>query len=271
MEEFMKNKLLIVALALVLVLATAACSQGSKFKYVPGKDFEYVQKKGKMTVGYTLFEPMNFRDSSGKLTGFDTELTTIICERLGVKPDFVIIDWNMKEVELAAGTIDVVWNGLTITPQRQKEMGITIPYLRNAQVVVMKSDAAYNGPASLIGKTIVFEGGSAGEKTVMAHNDLKQANIITQGKQMDCMMEVQAGTANAAVLDLTLAQALTKPGTSYENLEIKDHLTWEYYGIAFRVDSNMVEMVNKQLRELAANGTLQALADKYSLVLAEFK
>jgi polar amino acid transport system substrate-binding protein len=114
------------------------------------------------------------------------------------------------------------------------------------------------------------EGGSAGEKVVRAHEELNQANIILQGKQMDCMMEVQAGTANAAVLDLTLAQALTKPGTAYENLEVKEHLNWEYYGIAFRIGSNMVEMVNELLRELAADGTLQDLADKYDLVLAEF-
>ena len=116
-----------------------------------------------MVIGYTEYAPMNYTDEDGNFTGFDTELAILTCEKLGVEPEFVEINWNTKEVELNAKSIDCIWNGLTIDEKRKQEMEITKPYVKNAQVVVMKEGADYESTKSLIGKYVSAEQGSAGE------------------------------------------------------------------------------------------------------------
>ena len=116
-------------------------------------DLAYIQEKGNMIIGYTVYEPMNYTDENGEFTGFDTELATLVCEKLGVEPVFQEIDWNTKEVELNGKTIDCIWNGMTLDADREANMACTKPYVKNAQVVVMKADAEYTDTSSLIGKT----------------------------------------------------------------------------------------------------------------------
>lgn len=232
-------------------------------------DLAYIQGKGSMTIGYTVYEPMNYTDESGEFTGFDTELATAVCEKLGVEPDFVEINWDTKFVELEAKSIDCVWNGMTLTDDIQANQATTKPYVKNAQVVVMKADADYASTADLVGKTVAVEAGSAGQSTVEGDENLMQADVITKTVQTDCLMEVAAGTADAAVLDLTLASAMIGEGTDYADLVIKEELNVEEYGVAFRKGSDAAAAVDAAFDELKADGTMQALADKYGLTLAE--
>ncbi|HOV69899.1 MAG TPA: transporter substrate-binding domain-containing protein [Clostridia bacterium] len=257
------KRFIFVLLALALVVSLAACGQAG------GSDWRYVKGKGELLVGYTIYEPMNYTDDDGNFTGFDTELTKIVCEKLGVEPKFVLIDWNSKEVELNAKSIDCIWNGLTIDDERKQTMEITRPYVKNAQVVLMKKGASYNGTASLIGKTVVAEQGSAGEEAIQGDENLKQANYVPKSLQTECLVELKAGTADAAVLDLTLANTMIGEGTSYTDIEIVDRLVEENYGVAFRKGSDICAKVNKIFDELFADGTMKALADKYGLDLAE--
>lgn len=254
--------LLLLLLALILVPMAHAQTQGES-------DLEYVRKKGKLIIGYTVYAPMNYTDEKGNFTGFDTELAIIVTEKLGLEPQFVEIDWSTKEIELNAKAIDCIWNGLTITEDRKANMEITKPYVKNAQVVLMKKGAAYNGTASLIGKTVVAEQGSVGEEAIFADANLQKADYIPKSVQTECLIEVKAGTADAAVLDLTLAKTMTGPGTSYSDLVIVDYLAEEDYGIAFRKGSDICAEVNRILDQLRADGTLAALAAKYGLELAD--
>jgi len=231
-------------------------------------DYEYVKNKGSMLIGYTVYEPMNYTDENGVFTGFDTELAQAVCEELGVTPEFVEINWDTKEIELNAKSIDCIWNGLTITDERKETMSITNPYVKNAQVIVMKADAEYTDPSSLIGKTVCAEAGSAGEKTIEENESLSQAQYISKEVQTACLMEVAAGTADAAVLDLTLANAMIGEGTDYSNLAIRDRLAVEDYGVAFRKGSDLCDKVNDIFAKLKADGTMAALAEKYGLDLA---
>ena len=222
-----------------------------------------------MIIGYTVYEPMNYTDENGVFTGFDTELATLVCEKLGVEPVFQEIDWNTKEVELNGKTIDCIWNGMTLDADREANMACTKPYVKNAQVVVMKADAEYTDTASLIGKTVVAEMGSAGETTIQGDENLAQASYVGKSVQTECLLEVKAGTADAAVLDLTLAKAMVGEGTDYADLAIVDELAVENYGVGFRQGSDVRDAVNTIFDELVADGSMQALADKYSLELAE--
>ena len=249
--------------------AASASSAASGSTAAAQSDLDEIKGKGKMVIGYTVYEPMNYTDADGNFTGFDTELATAVCEKLGVEPDFVEINWDTKIVELDAKSIDCIWNGMTLTDEIQANAACTKAYAKNAQVVVMKSDADYSSTADLVGKTVVAEAGSAGESAIQDDESLSQADYVSKSVQTDCLMEVAAGTADAAVLDLTLATAMIGEGTDYANLAIKDELNAEEYGVAFRKGSDVAEAVNAAFDELKADGTMQKLADKYSLTLAE--
>ena len=248
---------------------SAASGAASTTEAAADSDLAYIQGKGKMTIGYTVYEPMNYTDAEGNFTGFDTELATAVCEKLGVEPDFVEINWDTKIVELDAKSIDCIWNGMTLTDEIMANTACTKAYAKNAQFVVMKADADYTSTADLVGKTVVAEAGSAGESAIQDDGSLSQADYISKSVQTDCLMEVAAGTADAAVLDLTLATAMIGDGTDYANLTIKDELNAEEYGVAFRKGSDAAAAVDAAFDELKSDGTMQKLADKYSLSLAD--
>ena len=248
---------------------SAASGAASTTEAAADSDLAYIQGKGKMTIGYTVYEPMNYTDAEGNFTGFDTELATAVCEKLGVEPDFVEINWDTKIVELDAKSIDCIWNGMTLTDEIMANTACTKAYAKNAQVVVMKADADYTSTADLVGKTVVAEAGSAGESAIQDDESLSQADYISKSVQTDCLMEVAAGTADAAVLDLTLATAMIGGGTDYANLTIKDELNAEEYGVAFRKGSDAAAAVDAAFDELKSDGTMQKLANKYSLSLAD--
>ena len=126
------KKLISMALAAGMAVSLAACggaasssapaadsAAASTTEAAADSDLAYIQGKGKMTIGYTVYEPMNYTDADGNFTGFDTELATAVCEKLGVEPDFVEINWDTKIVELDAKSIDCIWNGMTLTDEIQ--------------------------------------------------------------------------------------------------------------------------------------------------------
>ena len=249
--------------------ASASASGSAAASQAAGSDLDYIKGKGKLVIGYTVYEPMNYTDADGNFTGFDTELATAVCEKLGVEPEFVEINWDTKVVELDAKSIDCIWNGMTLTDDIMQNTSTTKAYAKNAQVVVVKDGIDYTSTADLVGKTVVAEAGSAGEAAIEGDENLAQADYVSKSVQTDCLMEVAAGTADAAVLDLTLANAMIGEGTDYASLKIVDELNAEEYGVAFRKGSDAAAAVDAAFDELKADGTMQALADKYDLALAD--
>ena len=249
--------------------AAASASGSAAASQAAGSDLDYIKGKGKMVIGYTVYEPMNYTDADGNFTGFDTELATAVCAKLGVEPEFVEINWDTKVVELDAKSIDCIWNGMTLTEDIMANTATTKAYAKNAQVVVVKDGTDYTSTADLADKTVVAEAGSAGEAAIQGDENLSKADYVSKSVQTDCLMEVAAGTADAAVLDLTLANAMIGAGTDYASLKIVDELNAEEYGVAFRKGSDAAAAVDAAFDELKADGTMQALADKYDLALAE--
>ena len=247
----------------------AASSEAASSSAAADGDLDYIKGNGKMVIGYTVYAPMNYTDDEGNFTGFDTELATAVCEKLGVEPELVEINWDTKIVELDAKSIDCIWNGMTLTDEIMQNAACTKAYAKNAQVVVVKDGTEYSSTADLVGKTVLAEAGSAGESAIQDDENLSQADYVSKSVQTDCLMEVAAGTADAAVLDLTLANAMIGEGTDYANLKIVDELNAEEYGVAFRKGSDAAEAVNAAFDELKADGTLEALAAKYDLALAD--
>lgn len=256
------------ALLLVLVLALtclSACGASSD------SDLKYIQKKGTMIVGITDYEPMDYKDENGNWTGFDAELAEQVCEKLGVKCEFLVLgDWGKKFYELETKNIDAIWNGMTITDEVKLNTNCSDAYVVNAQVLVMKADALanYTTPESLSDLTFAVENGSAGQEAVLGIG-IPEDQIIAVQDQAAALMEVAAGTSDACVIDITMANAMTGEGTSYADLAAGISLTSEEYGIGFRKDSDVTAKVNELLQAMKADGSLQALADKYSLTLAD--
>ena len=251
------------------VASASGSAAGSAASASADSDLAYIQGKGKMVIGYTVYAPMNYTDDEGNFTGFDTELATAVCEKLGVEPEFVEINWDTKVVELDAKSIDCIWNGMTLTEDIMANTATTKAYAKNAQVVVVKDGTDYTSTADLADKTVVAEAGSAGEAAIQGDENLAKADYVSKSVQTDCLMEVAAGTADAAVLDLTLAKAMIGAGTDYAGLKIVDELNAEEYGVAFRKGSDAAAAVDAAFDELKADGTMQALADKYDLALAD--
>lgn len=259
------KKVLAVVLCVLFVSGMfAACSKSNNSK----SDLDYVKSKGKMVIGVTLYEPMNYKDESGNWTGFDTEFAQAVCEKLGVEAEFIVIDWDNKIFELDSKKIDCAWNGMTLTDEVKESMSCTKPYVKNEQVVVMKADAVknYTDVASLKDLTFAAESGSAGEAAL---KDLSlDANLTSVAAQSDALMEVKSGSVQACVIDNTMANAMTGEGTSYSELAQGISLTSEEYGVGFRKGSDLTAEVDKIIDEMKADGSLQKLADKYNLTLA---
>ena len=232
-------------------------------------DWAYIQGKGEMIIGYTMYAPMNYVDEDGNFVGFDTEFAEAVCAKLGIKPNFVEINWDTKEVELAAKGIDCIWNGLTVTEERKQNMAFSDSYIKNMQVaVIRKADASiYTDTASMADANLTAEISSAGESAIQADANLASAAYVSVPKQTDALLEVKAGTSDVAILDYTLAKAMVGEGTDYADLQMVEglELAVEEYAIGFRLGSSVVEQVNKAIEDLTAEGVMDSIAATYDL------
>lgn len=232
-------------------------------------DLAYIQDKGKIIVGITDYEPMDYKDENGEWTGFDAEFARLVAKEIGVEIEFFVLsDWGMKFNELETKNIDVVWNGMTITDEALANASVSDPYVVNAQVVVMKADVVgnYKDAESMKELKFAVEDGSAGADAL---DSVGITDYVALQDQTAALMEVKAGTADACVIDITMANAMTGEGTNYAELAAGISLTSEEYGIACRKGSDLTAKINEIMDDLLADGTLKKLAEKYELTLAE--
>ena len=246
-----------IALSLVLLLVLS-CFAGCK-----------KAEEKTVVVGYTIYEPMNYLDNDGKLIGFDTELAEAVFGGLGYKVIFQEIDWSQKYTDLDSNTIDCVWNGFTANTAdndgilRSEKVDFSYNYMENRQVIVAKADSGIASAADLAGKVAAVESGSAGESYAATFEGVTIKGFL---KQTDCLFEVNAGTADFAVLDAQLAKSYAGKG-DYASIAIIDGLSSdvEYYAIGFKKGSDLTAQVNEQLAKLGADGTIGKLAEKYGV------
>ncbi len=252
------KKRIVATILLTAMLGLTAC--GSK---ASGSDLDYIKDKGTLIVGITDFAPMDYKDDSGNWIGFDADLARKVAESLGVNVEFVEIDWDNKILELNNKSIDVVWNGMTLTDEVKNSMECTKPYLNNAQVVVVPASAAaqYSDAASVSGLSFAVESGSAGEAAAEENG----YDFTSLQSQADAVMEVDAGTSEACIIDLLMAGAMIGPGTSFPDLAHTAELTTEEYGIGCRKGSDLAAYINDQLSAYYADGTTTSIATTYGV------
>ena len=270
----------LIALLLVGTMATAAltgCGGSEKTKEPASttvdeandavedaaSDKAYVLDKGKLVVGITDFAPMDYKDENGEWIGFDADMAKAFAEHLGVEVEFVEIDWDNKILELDGKTIDCVWNGMTLTEEVKSAMECSNAYCNNAQVVIVPADKAddYQTVESLEGLAFAAEAGSAGEAEVTALG----LSCTPVKAQSDALMEVAAGTSDAAVIDSLMAAAMVGEGTGYANLTYTVKLNSEEYGVGFRKGSDLAAELNAFFAASYADGSMMSYAETYGV------
>ena len=288
------KKTLSLALALTMALSLTACGGDSSSASTPDasgsssqadastsapagssstpevvEDVAYVQDKGTLVVGITEFEPMDYQNTDGEWIGFDADMAKAFAESLGVEVQFQVIDWDNKIMELDGKTIDVVWNGMTLVDEVTSAMSCSNPYCNNYQVVVMPADVAADYPdaASMSELNFAVESGSAGEEQAEL-NGFTSTPVLDQAT---AVLEVESGTADAAIIDSLMADAMVGEGTSYEDLTYTISLNeeeGEQYGVGFRKGSDLVEKLNQFFVDSYADGTMMELAETYGVQAA---
>ena len=245
------------------VSGTPASGAASSDQTEADSDLAYVQGKGELVVGITEFEPMDYRDASGEWIGFDADMARAFAASLGVEAKFQLIDWDSKVMELEGKTLDVVWNGMTLTDDVKAAMECSNPYFNNAQVVIVPQDKAdqYQTVESIADLQFAVENGSAGQEIL----DGLGISYTAAQDQATALLEVQSGTADAAVIDYLMAAAMTGEGTSYEGLTYAVSLNDEQYGVGFRKGSDLAAALNEFFRTSYADGTMQQIADTYKI------
>ena len=253
-----------IALALLCVLLVAgAVFAGGARERAPNR----------LVVGVTLFPPMNFQDEQGNWTGFDTEFALLVGERLGLEVEFQIIDWSRKFLELRAGTINAIWNGMTANVvdaqtgrQRYEDVDFTYVYMLNQQAVVIRSARAgeFQSTEDLVGKIVAAEAGSAGA-TIATNAVGESGSLIGTTAQIDTFIEVNSGAVDFAMVDVILAEQMAGRGDLTDLMIAPIEMPAEVYAIGFSQGSPMVARVNEVIVSLYDSGELHRIAEKYGL------
>ena len=253
-----KITVLVLTAAMIAGVLTGCGKSGAS-----GGDIDYIREKGTLIVGITDFAPMDYQDDSGEWIGFDADLARKVGEDLGVEVQFTEIDWDNKILELDNKSIDVVWNGMTLTDEVASAMACTKPYLNNAQTVVVKSDVAsqYTSVDSIKSLTFAVEAGSAGE-AVAEDMGLDHTSVTSQA---DTLMEVEAGTSDASIIDSLMAGAMVGEGTSYTDLTHTVDLTSEEYVVGCRKGSDLAAYIDDEIKKFTDDGSLQTIAETYGV------
>ena len=213
------------------------------------------------------FAPMGFRDEKGELVGFDVELAQAAAEEMGIKIECQPIDWTVKETELDSGNIDFLWNGYSITPEREKKVLFSDPYMDNRQIIVTLKDSPVNSKADLEGKRVTVQGESSALEAVMKDEAFVNALAeppVEYATNTECFKDIEAKRCDAIVVDEVLARYYMKQNGEEKYKVLDENFGEEQFAVGMRKDdAALQEALNKALAKLKEDGTYDEIYKKY--------
>ena len=253
------KKLLLLFVALSGMITLASCKNETI------QDFEGLEDRGYMIVGLDdTFAPMGFRDPEGNLTGFDVELARAVEKKLNIEVRFQPIDWDAKVLELNSGSIDMIWNGLTITKSRLEEMAFSNPYVENTQMVMVRKKSTIKEINDLSGLKVGVQISSASEDAV-AKSDISSdlGELVKFDTFNSALLDLQNNTIDAVVIDEIMGRYIISLNPDiYDVLE--ENFGEETYGIGFRKESTDIrDVINQALLDLIEDGTAAQISIKW--------
>ena len=268
-----KISLAVFAMMMVAMLAVfAGCSSSSDTNSgtadsgtAQDNSLQNVLDKGTLVLGLDdSFPPMGFRDENNNIVGFDIDDATEVANRMGVELKLQPIEWSTKEMELNTGSVDCLWNGLSIDDERKQAMDLSEPYMTNRMVLVVLNDSEYTDQASLAGKTIGVQNGSTAEK-ILEESDFSKTigNTIGFKDNVTAFMELETKGIDAIFMDEVVANyAITSQNKDFKVLE--DGLTEEEYAVGFKKGNTALKNeVQKYIDEMKADGTMTQISEKW--------
>lgn len=255
--------------------ASASAAGSAAASSVADGSWDKVKSAGQFVLGFDkAFPPMGYIDTeTGKTVGFDIDMATEACKRLGIKVKFQPIDWENKLAEINNGNVDCLWNGFSKTAEREKQFNLSIPYMKNNQIILVKTGSSYKGLDSLAGKTIGVQSDSSAETALNGPANAAFKKSLKEVVRIDdyskAVMEIQNGTVDAIAIDEVVARYyLTKNPGAYAVLQGKDgkdlSLAVEDYVIGFRKNDNTLkEKVEGVLKGMAKDGTAAKISQKW--------
>lgn len=263
LEEYMKKTAgIILAVAAVLSAGLVGCKKAQK----ADNSLEELKGRGVFVLGLDdSFPPLGFRDDDNNIVGYDIDLAKEVTERLGVELKVQPIDWAAKEMELATGKIDCIWNGFTITAERENSLAMTKPYLNNAQILVVRKDSGISSLSDVSGKIVGLQKGSSAQDAVDANKEFADSlkSLVYYNDNITALNDLELGGVDAVVMDSVVAAY--DISVSNKPLVIADEvLADEAYGIGFRkADVKLRDEVQRILEELEKDGTVESISQKW--------
>lgn len=261
------KKVCICFLALLMLLSVAACAKPAANAPAADTSLADIKAKGDLKQGMDdAFPPMGFRDENDQLVGFDVDVAKEVAKRLGVELVPTPIQWSQKENELNTGSIDVIWNGFTITETRKAETEMTFAYMKNRQVLVVMESSAYYTLADLAGKKLSLQAESSAEDALEDSPDFKASiaggEAVKFDDNMKALMDLEVGGSDCVLMDEIVANYYITQGSKYRVLD--EALADEEYGIGFKKGSvGLKNEVEKILKDMKADGTLAEISTKW--------
>lgn len=265
----MKMKKIILGMVAVLTLVTlTACGK----KEASSTDsWKTIEEDKKVTIGLDdTFVPMGFKDEDGEIVGFDVDLAKAVFREYGIKADFQPIDWSMKESELENGTIDLIWNGYTVTKSREKKVLFTDPYAQNEQVLVTKKDSGITNAEGMKGKILGAQEGSSGyeafnNETKTLKDIVKDNDATLYASFNEAMIDLENGRIDGLLIDKVYADYFLKQAGKLDAYNISSvGFKNENFAVGARKgDKELVDKINEAFKELQDNGKYAEISKKW--------
>lgn len=266
MKTSMFKRMLGAALSAALLLTTATACGNSGTDNGEDTSLQDVMDAGKLVLGLDpTFKPMGYTNESDEIVGFDIDLAEEVCSRMGIELEAHPVNWKTKEMDLNAGTIDCIWNGLSVSEERKEVMLMSDPYMNNAMVFVVNGTSEIASQADLTGKKIAVQNGSTAQE-ILAASDVVTANGATMmelATNVEALQQLELGMVDAVFLDSVVANyEISSTGKDFKILA--DGLSEEEYAIGFRLgDQALCDKITEVLLEMKADGTIEKISTEW--------